>query len=181
MIRLIWIEVINICAELQLAALLWTSIYADSCTETKHIFKFFLNIYFFWGGGFQVQSFQVYELPSLRVTESLSLQVAKFPSWKKGERGANERPGNWLVISGPMIDLKNWIQWCKFTDGHGDSMTELAHWGQFSENMFLVFGSIWEKLKFHSKFHWHLAENCALDKIFFLFCWVFILSPWNQV
>ena len=44
------------------------------------------------------------------------------------------------VISGPMRGLKKTAsngadkQTHRHTDGHGDSMTELALWGRFSEN-----------------------------------------------
>ena len=30
--------------------------------------------------------------------------------------------------------LENCTRWRKLTDGHGDSMTESAHWGRFCEN-----------------------------------------------
>ena len=47
----------------------------------------------------------------------------------------NERPGTDRVISGPMRGLtKNCTQWRKQTYGHGNSMTELAQWGRFSEH-----------------------------------------------
>ena len=52
----------------------------------------------------------------------------------------NERPGTDHVISGPMRGLKKTAsdganrQTNTQTDGHSDSMTETAQWGQFSEN-----------------------------------------------
>ena len=47
------------------------------------------------------------------------------------------------VISGPMRGLKkNRVRWRKHTDrhtdGHGDSMTESAQWGRFSENTTVI-------------------------------------------
>ena len=54
----------------------------------------------------------------------------------------NEMPGTDHVISGPMRGLEQKLhpmtqtnrQTEPQTDGHGDSMTESAQWGQFSEN-----------------------------------------------
>ena len=51
--------------------------------------------------------------------------------------GTNERPVTDHVTSGPMRGLKKLHPMTKssrHTDGHGDSMTELAQWGQFNEN-----------------------------------------------
>ena len=61
----------------------------------------------------------------------------------EGGARTNERPGTDHVISGPMGGLeKNCTRWRKQkdeqtdkkTDKHGDSMTESAQWGRFSEN-----------------------------------------------
>ena len=51
--------------------------------------------------------------------------------------GTNERLRTEHVISGPMRGLKKlnlMAQTHKQTDGHGDSMTESAQWGRFSDN-----------------------------------------------
>ena len=45
-----------------------------------------------------------------------------------GGRGANERPGTDHMASGLMRGL------AKQTEGHGNSITELAQWGRFGEN-----------------------------------------------
>ena len=54
-------------------------------------------------------------------------------------RRTNERPGTAHLTLGPMRGLEeNCTQWRKHRerhpDGHGDSITELAQWGRFSEN-----------------------------------------------
>ena len=59
---------------------------------------------------------------------------------KMGSGRTNERPGTDHVISRPMRGVKkNCTRWRQTTepnpDGLGDSMTELAHWGRFSENL----------------------------------------------
>ena len=55
--------------------------------------------------------------------------------WGGGRGGTNETPGTDHVIWGPMRGLeKNCTQRRTPTDGHGDSMTEMAQWGRFSEN-----------------------------------------------
>ena len=52
--------------------------------------------------------------------------------------GENEMHGTNHVTSGPMRGLKKCTRWHKQTHrntfGHGDSMTESAQLGQFSEN-----------------------------------------------
>ena len=56
--------------------------------------------------------------------------------FKTSRERTNERPGTDHMILGPMRGLKKTahngadIQ----KDGHGDSMTDLAQWGPFSEN-----------------------------------------------
>ena len=62
---------------------------------------------------------------------------------KKGAGGrTNERPGPDHVTSGPMRGLEKKLhsmaQNHRQTDGHGDSVTESAQWGQFSENHLIV-------------------------------------------
>ena len=49
----------------------------------------------------------------------------------------NERPGTDHVTSGPMRGLKKTASngANKQTSGHGDSLTESAQWGRFSENV----------------------------------------------
>ena len=49
---------------------------------------------------------------------------------------ANERPGTSHVISGPMRGLEQIAPDGANTHTHGDSMTELAQGGRFSENHF---------------------------------------------
>ena len=53
----------------------------------------------------------------------------------RGDGRTNERPGTDHAISWAIKGLKkNCTRWCRQTDRHGDSMTESAHWGRFSEN-----------------------------------------------
>ena len=60
-----------------------------------------------------------------------------------GGVGTNERPGTDHVTSGPIKGLGKKLhpmaqtnrQTHRHPGGHGDSMTETAHWGQFSEIM----------------------------------------------
>ena len=53
----------------------------------------------------------------------------------------NETPGTDHVISGPMRGLEKKLhpmdQTDRHPDGFGDSMTESAQWGRFSENLIL--------------------------------------------
>ena len=64
----------------------------------------------------------------------------------KGDQGwgrTNESPGTDHVTSGPMRGLKKKLhpmtQTNKQTDAYGNSMTESAHWGRFSENLTLIY------------------------------------------
>ena len=72
------------------------------------------------------------------------------------EEGANEWPGTDHVTSGPMIAQRDThththmhththththTQTDRQTDGHGNSMTELAQFSRFSENKWILLGS----------------------------------------
>ena len=87
--------------------------------------------------------------------------------------GANDRPGPDHLTSGPMRGLKKTApsgantQTDGHTSGHGDSMTESANWGQFSEKQLLMdLGSL--KLCF---WHTQKCENC-LSCMHFSNLWV---------
>ena len=108
-------------------------------------------------GGFP--SFWISEFLSFRVSKLPNFRVSKFPSFQRREGGrTNGRPGTDHVISGQMRGLKKRIGWRKHTnrqtdkqktDGHCDSMTESAQWGQFSENILCLrehLNGIWKKL-----------------------------------
>ena len=65
--------------------------------------------------------------------------MCPFLGEKSGGGGrTNERPGTVHVTSGPIRGLENKMHLMAQThtqkDGHGNSMTELAQWGRFSEN-----------------------------------------------
>ena len=84
-------------------------------------------VFFGEGGGFRVSKYP-------------SFLVSKFPSFQGGMEGGREGGtmrglGTDLVISGPMRGLKETASHGanRQTDGHGDSMTESAQWGRFSE------------------------------------------------
>ena len=65
-------------------------------------------------------------------------QLSKMVQMLVRGGGANERPRTDHVTSGPMRALKKlhpMSQNHTQTDGHGDSMTESAQGGQFSENI----------------------------------------------
>ena len=76
----------------------------------------------------------------------------------------NDRPGTDHVTSEPMKGLKICTQWRTHTepktDGHGDSLTESAQWGRFSENITLLV-SLSKYCPFDSKFRLYaLYKGC---------------------
>ena len=114
-----------------------------------------------------LSSFRVSNFLSFQVSELQSFQVSKFPNWRYGGRGTNERPGNWSCYL--RANERPWKQLHQMA--HTKQQTNRRTW-QFYIWISLVHSD--KNLAIHigvvvTTFLWQLITN-GFKKVNLLFC-----------